>query len=48
MIEHGIDKPFMITFLFRVRGQCETIEDYITAPSHPIWELPNLDKTVIF
>ena len=29
MIEHGIDKPFMITFLFRVRHQCKPKEDYV-------------------
>jgi len=27
MIEHGIDKPFMITFLRRKRLQCRTKED---------------------
>ena len=29
MIEHGIDKPFMITFLGRYRFQCGTKEDYV-------------------
>ena len=27
MIEHGIDKPFMITFLGRWRSKCKTKED---------------------
>ena len=35
MIEHGIEKPFMITFLFRHRGQCETKEDYEAAHNSP-------------
>ena len=35
MIEHGIDKPFMITFLWRTRCQCETLEDYETAHNSP-------------
>ena len=35
MIEHGIDKPFMITFLWRIRGQCGTIEDYEAAHNSP-------------
>ena len=35
MIEHGIDKPFMITFLWRVRGQCKAKEDYEAAQNSP-------------
>jgi len=31
MIEHGFNKPFMITFLWRKRAQCETKEDYEAA-----------------
>ena len=31
MIEHGIDKPFMITFLGRYRSNCETKEDCVAA-----------------
>ena len=31
MIENGIDKPFMITFLERWRSQCETKEDFEAA-----------------
>ena len=35
MMEHGIDKPFMITFLWRMRVKCETKEDYETAHYSP-------------
>ena len=35
MMEHGIDKPFMITFLWRLRDQCQTKEDYVTANYSP-------------
>ena len=31
MIEHGINKPFMITFLRRRRMQCKTQEDFEAA-----------------
>ena len=31
MIEHGIDKPFMITFLYRLRHLCKAKEDYVAA-----------------
>ena len=35
MIEYGIDKPFMITFLWRQRNKCGTKEDYETAHDSP-------------
>jgi len=31
MIEHGIDKPFMITFVWRIRELCRTKEEYEAA-----------------
>ena len=31
MIEHGIQKPFMITFVWRIRELCRTKEEYETA-----------------
>ena len=49
MIEHGIDKPFMITFLWRVRGHCKAKEDYETAHNSPFhintpWEPIGTDR----
>ena len=35
MIENGIHKPFMITFLWRMRVQCRTKEDYEAAHYSP-------------
>ena len=35
MIEHGIDKPFMITFLWRMRYICKAKEDYVETYNSP-------------
>ena len=52
MIEHGIDKPFMISFLWRMRGKCQTKEDYKAAhnSSYQIitqWDGPTMNKDSI-
>ena len=35
MIEHGIDEPFMITFLWRMRDRCKAKEDYVETFKSP-------------
>ena len=37
MIEHGIDEPFMITFLGRCRHYCKAKEDYVETYKSPYY-----------